>query len=160
MSESDRFWDQVQKTDTCWNWRGGTVGGGYPLFTLRREGKQRNVVSHRFAYEELIGPIPEGLQLDHLCRNRICVNPAHLEPVTARENTLRGLTFQRENWLKTHCKRGHPFDEANTYIIKPSKRMPNGGRSCRACDREKMRRRRGAGLNVYSPRRPQGEGAV
>ena len=77
---------------------------------------------HRFAYTHFVGPIPEGLQIDHLCRNRKCWNPNHLEPVTQAENARRGF------WsLKTHCNRGHAYDEENTYV------NPSGHRVCRAC---------------------------
>ncbi|KAB2977369.1 HNH endonuclease [Streptomyces sp. SS1-1] len=88
----------------------------------------RYQMAHRVAYQEIVGPIPEGLQLDHLCRVRHCVNPAHLEPVTSRENTLRGENLVAINAAKTHCKRGHLFDAANTYRWRNS-------RICRECRR-------------------------
>jgi hypothetical protein len=151
MPEVARFWSKVDKSGDCWLWTGSTARGGYPGFFVMRDGIERNVMAHRYAYELLVGPIPDGLQLDHLCRIRHCVNPTHLEPVTPRENTIRGNTFQRKNWLKTHCKRGHPFDEANTYRIPPNAKLPNGGRACRTCEREKARRLKAARLASTAP---------
>lgn len=119
-----RFWSMVNKTDTCWVWTGG-LSRGY--------GKFFGKGAHRYAYEALVGPIPEGLQLDHLCRNPPCVNPAHLEPVTPRVNTLRGVGPQALNARKTHCKRGHEFTAENTY-------KNQGQRICRQCSRDKARR--------------------
>lgn len=107
----------------CWEWKGSRLKGGY----AHAHRPHRRILAHRFAYELLVGPIPQGLHLDHLCRNRACVNPAHLEPVSARENILRGTSMCAANAKKTHCKRGHPYDEKNTYI------NPNGARSCRVC---------------------------
>jgi hypothetical protein len=114
-----RFWPRVRKTQGCWLWTGGN-NGKYGVFF----NGQRKVYAHRFAYEDPIGPIPQGLQLDHLCRTPLCVRPDHLEPVTARVNQRRGL-----KGTQTHCLRGHPFDEANTII------RSNGTRRCRACAR-------------------------
>jgi len=92
--------------------------------------------AHRFGYELLVGPIPTGLTLDHLCRVRTCVNPAHLEPVSIGENVLRGDTRPAANLKKTHCPRGHAYDAANTYIAR------GGERHCRTCNTAKSQRRR------------------
>src|ERR1035437_6893898 len=108
MSMIARFWAKVDKTEDCWNWTAHTDGMGYGQ--LAKPGQHGGlVVAHRFAYELLVGPIPEGLQLDHLCRNRACVNPDHLEPVTRRVNILRGVGFGAVNAKKTECPRGHPL---------------------------------------------------
>jgi hypothetical protein len=136
----DRFMDNVRVQENgCAIWIGGSrnCGTDYGGFNFR--GKR--YLAHRYAYEQLIGPIPEGLSLDHLCRNPRCVNPAHLEPVTHRENVVRGIGVPAVNARKTHCKRGHPFSEANTRV-----RLKKGrpGRECRTCIREQKRERRRA----------------
>mgnify|MGYP001608583411 CR=1 FL=1 len=81
----ERFWAKVLVGDGCWDWQASKTPGGYGSFRAA----DRTVCAHRFSYELLVGPIPEGLDLDHLCRNKGCVNPEHLEPVTRRENMLR-----------------------------------------------------------------------
>ena len=83
-----RFWSRVVKSDDCWEWAGAHDNHGYSKTSF----EYRDMAAHRVAYELVVGPIPEGLTIDHLCRNRGCVNPAHLEPVTQRENTLRGVS--------------------------------------------------------------------
>lgn len=121
---------QVDTTDPdqCWRWQGRIGRGGYGYITTTENGDKRPRLVHRVSYRLLVGPIPDGLTLDHLCRVRSCVNPAHLEPVPIAVNIDRGFDLAPTNKRKTHCKRGHPFDEANTYWI------PSGiGRSCRAC---------------------------
>lgn len=93
-----RFWRLVDKTDSCWLWLGAQNGKGYGRFTLSgRNGWKRS--AHRYAYELLVGPIAAGLDLDHLCRNRLCVNPEHLEPVTRRENLRRAGILDRRDAL-------------------------------------------------------------
>src|SRR5260370_18895864 len=110
----------VTTPNGCWEWLGSKSPKGYGHF---HDG-QKDVRAHRWAYEHFIGPVPDGLVIDHLCRNHACVNPAHLEPVTNKENLTRGI---RPNALKTHWKRGHPFTEAKTIL------SPGGSRSCRTC---------------------------
>lgn len=119
-----RFWSNVNKTEGCWNWKAGKQNG-YGCYWINGKG----ILAHRFAYETLIGPIPKGLVLDHLCRNQACVNPAHLEPVTDRTNILRGIGLAAKNAKKTHCKRGHLLDGDNLRLT------PEGQRICRTCKR-------------------------
>ena len=114
----------------CWLWTAATQGNGYGKFTV--EGKQ--VYAHRHAFERWVGPIPTGLTIDHLCRVRNCVNPDHLEPVTHRENLLRGETINAANAAKTHCVRGHEFTPGNTYVYRD-------GRYCRTCHADAEARR-------------------
>jgi hypothetical protein len=114
----------------CWLWGGFVDKDGYGSALVKNpNGHGRGLTrrAHRVVYERCRGPIPEGLTLDHLCKVRCCVNPAHLEPVTMRENVMRGDGITAQNAQKTHCKRGHEFSTANTYVEK------SGGRTCRAC---------------------------
>jgi hypothetical protein len=132
----ERFWASIKQDDEtgCWVWRGIKLGR-YAL--IRIDG--RLTPAHRFAYELMVGPIPSGLDIDHLCRNTRCVNPGHLEPVTTAENLLRGEGICAQNARKTHCVHGHPLTGANV------KRTKDGGRVCRECMR-RIRRERYARL--------------
>lgn len=112
----------------CWVWLGCKSNIGYGKVLIEGE----NTLAHRFFYLTLKGPIPEGLCLDHLCRNRACVNPDHLEPVTPGENTLRGVGPSALNRKKTHCLKGHPFDPSPVI----SKTGFNRGRICKICKRD------------------------
>jgi hypothetical protein len=114
----------------CIVWTGSKNDRGYGHIDVNGQRQY----THRLSYELHVGPIPDGLVIDHLCRNRACLNPHHLEPVTQGENTRRGERAQR-----THCPQGHPYDEANTYV----KRRVNGAahRNCRECSREQGRAR-------------------
>ena len=127
-SPEERFWRHVDKRgpEECWHWTGGGWSSGYGA--LRIVGRSTKVAAHRISYEIHVGPVPDGLVIDHLCRNRKCVNPAHLEAVTFRENILRGEGMAAQHARKTHCLRGHSFDPPNGYVT-------SQGRRCRACDR-------------------------
>ncbi len=136
-----RFWAKVDKNGPmpqthaalgseggpCWIWTAARMREGYGRFD--------QVLAHRLAYELVIGKIPDGLQLDHLCRNRACVNPAHLEPVSCRENVLRGVGLSANNAHKTHCPAGHPLSGANLL----SHSLKQGYRKCRACHAARQR---------------------
>lgn len=132
-SLEERFWEKVDKNGPippsrpdlgpCWIWRASICGVGYGHLGV--DGKTRD--AHRISYLLLTGPIPEGYEIDHLCRVRPCVNPAHLEAVTSAENNRRAMAVRVA--ARTHCPHGHPYDAENTIHRK------NGARGCRACGR-------------------------
>lgn len=124
----ERIMARTDRSGACWLWTGRLNRDGYAEMKLHG----RTLMAHRVAYQELVGRIPDGLELDHRCRVRHCVNPEHLEPVTDRENSLRSDSIPAANARKTHCDHGHPFDEANTY-------WQGGRRHRRACNLERVR---------------------
>lgn len=125
-----RFYAKLRKTDSCWLWTGNKGWDGYGHFWL----DGRDVMAHRFSYELHRGQIPDGLTIDHLCRNKSCVNPEHLDPCTAAENTRRSpIGGWVKNRAKDRCMRGHPFTPENTRIYR-------GWRHCRECGRQHARR--------------------
>jgi len=129
-SPLSRMGDKILVTETCWLWTGGTTTAGYGL--VGRGGRGNGMVlAHRVMYESVHGTIPDGLEIDHLCRVIRCVNPDHLEAVTHQVNINRGITA-----TKTYCKHGHEFTSANTYI------KSNGCRQCRECSLASSRRQR------------------
>ena len=132
-STGQRFAEKLlipSTSDGCMLWVGARDGRGYGDFYYNGSVGQ----AHRYSYEYFVGPIPKGLALDHLCRTPLCVRPDHLEPVTWRENLMRGNTHTRRNAEKTHCVHGHEYTEENTY------RCPKGWRRCRACTAVRSRR--------------------
>lgn len=143
LTERDvkRFRSKVIERDGCWGWTGSFFQTGYAIFNVKMaDGVWRPTTAHRVSYEIAVGPIADGLHIDHLCRNRQCVNPAHLEPVTPRINNLRGESRSAQQARWTHCPKGHPFNDENTYTRK------TGKRECRACARERdLRRVRSSG---------------
>lgn len=127
----DRFWAKVDAGD-CWQWTANRDHEGYGRFYPTRDKVQR---AHRFAWEALVGPITPGLTIDHLCRNHACVNPDHMEVVSIRVNTLRGISPSAKKIRQTHCLRGHFLDESNIY-------WQGRRRQCRQCRRLRQQIRR------------------
>ncbi len=129
MKDADKIKARIQKhivvdeQTGCWIWQGDKVKGGYGRTCV----DGRKWLSHRASYAAHKGPIPDGLTIDHLCKREPCCNPDHLEPVTMKENTMRGNSFSRINAEKTHCALGHPFEGDNLY------RYKDGRRECRTC---------------------------
>lgn len=135
----DKFWARVQKTDTCWEWIGYRADTGYGRF-LCDPSRRPFVLAHRFSYELANGPVPEGLHVHHECRNRACVNPAHLRAVNRKDHVRLDGGFMAAKAMQTSCVNGHPYDAENT------KYSPNGTRYCRECNRirgNEVYRRRG-----------------
>lgn len=128
MTIKDRLLARVEvDREGCWLWLGYVgIRNGYGSFGAGK-------LAHRVAYEAFVGAIPPGLQIDHLCKVRRCVNPDHLEAVTQRENLLRGDTVTARNAARTECPRGHPYTPENTY-------RSNGKRRCRICTLASNRR--------------------
>lgn len=142
MSALHRFLDSVpgRSAADCWEWTGPVSPSGYGVFSFRREGRHTSTSAHRAVYAALIGPVPDGLQLDHLCENKVCCNPSHLNPTTQLANILRSNGAGALNARKTHCYLGHPLEGDNLLVSA-------GRRFCRTCkratdQRTKERRRR------------------
>lgn len=131
---SERLWEKIspEPNSGCWLWIGTTHRKGYGQIRIGTRKKNKIYMAHRVSYEIHKRTIPDGLQLDHLCRVRCCINPDHLEPVTNRENCRRGLTGKYQR-AKTHCAKGHPYSPENTYWWR-------GFRHCRECKRADRRR--------------------
>ena len=121
----------VGPPEDCWNWQARKNVDGYGKVSLFG----RDWLAHRLVYEAMRGDVPDDLTCDHLCRNRACVNPYHIELVDPVANVMRGEGFGARNARKTHCGNGHPFNEQNTY-------MHRGRRHCRSCNREGKGRHR------------------
>ena len=148
-TQEERFWEKVDRSGVsdCWLWTGAIQPNGYGRFW--HYGKQG--YAHRAAYRMFVGPIPEGLQLDHLCRVRHCVNPDHLEAVTLKENLNRGFggspggrARATTQLAKAQCSNGHPYSKENLWVSK------NGWRQCRACGRENKRKHYKPKPRVYA----------
>lgn len=130
--EAVRFWEKVhvRGRGDCWIWQATRDQNGYGMFKA-----EHSTRAHQWSYRNLVGPVPEGFVLDHLCRTRSCVNPAHLEPVTSQENLARGWGRRLRNGMANECINGHPYTPENTYIHPTSDQ-----KICRTCSGESRAR--------------------
>lgn len=128
----EKFWSRVEKSDGCWLWTGPLHSGGKTGY-----GWTGKKLAHRQAYEYAVGPIPDGLQLDHLCRVRLCVRPEHLEPVTQKENIRRGDAPSTVAARTGKCQRGHLLSGRNLYVVPAT-----GAHRCQACVNDRQRKNR------------------
>ncbi len=144
MELPKRFEQKIKMVESgCWQWQGSLVAQGYGRFAKE--------YAHRYAYKALVGPIPEGLTIDHLCRSRGCVNPAHLEVVTRGENVLRGEGPAAKAARKTHCPKGHEYAGENLYV-----NPRTGYRLCQSCQRNaENREARNARVKSWRERNPE-----
>lgn len=160
----DRFWSKVDKDGPvpeyrpdlgkCWLWMAADNGHGYGQLRMPNHA---NVYAHRLSYTENVGPIPDGYEVDHLCRVTDCVNPAHLEAVTPRENTHRSRASEANkarHAARTHCVNGHEFQPSNTRVD-----PKRGARHCRACSRARAGGRDPRQEPIHLIRRPRGRNA-
>lgn len=132
-----KFNAKVIRRDGCWGWNGSLSKTGYARIHLSKNNKTFSVLAHRVSYEMSVGPIAEGLTIDHLCRNRSCTNPDHLEVVSQGENTRRGMSPAMILATRECCNHGHEFTPENTKWKKDGEKRY---RSCLACDRERQRK--------------------
>jgi hypothetical protein len=152
----ERFWEKVNKNGPlpsnyalgrCWIWTGAKTP--YGAFSTGRCQIGAHVFSYEITYRT---PVPAGLELDHLCRNPTCVNPVHLEAVTAGENVRRGISLAARNARKTHCPKGHPLRGRNILLVRPRKSAEKTGRACRTCTVQRTRDYRAALRGALSER--------
>lgn len=145
LTLKERLLAKTDQTGDCWVWRGSRLKSGYGQIGIQRDGRTVPQLVHRVSYEIFIGPIPDGLQIDHLCRNTSCLNPSHLEAVTPSENMHRGMSPVFVIRRSGKCKYGHELTPENTYTCKST-----GYRRCRKCQRRQLKaardRRKAASL--------------
>ena len=142
-----RFWDKVdiKGKDECWEWKASDNGTGYGKFYLKGWQNSEFIYAHRVSYILYYGKIPKNYEIDHLCRNRICVNPQHLEAVLGKINILRGISCSAQNARKTHCIKGHLLSDENLYHLGEGEK-----RICKICRKENYEKSNKIRKKIYN----------